>query len=139
MADIALTADDVRRIFPDRERTYDHIAAATITRGQLVYINSSGKADLASAAATGTAQVVGMALKDAAAGQVVPVLYRGWVAGFTVSGSAYEARLYLSNTAGAMADAAGTVPVTIARVRAVNDNDLTKLVYFFTNPDNQYT
>lgn len=139
MADIALTADDVRRIFPV-ERTYDHIAAAAITRGQLVYMNTSGKVDLANAAVTGTAQVLGMALKDAAAGQVVPILYRGWVAGFTVSGVAYEGRLYLSAvTAGAMADAAGAVSVTVARIRAVNDSDLTKLVYFFTCPENQYT
>lgn len=139
MADITVTAADVRRVFPDRDECYDHIAGATITAGQLVYLNSSGKLDLADGSATGTAQLVGIALNGAASGEVVSVLYRGWVAGFTVSGSAYEARLYLSDTAGAFADGAGTVAVTCGRVRAHSDSDLTKLVYFFTAPENQYT
>lgn len=128
MADIVVTADAVAVIFPDAAEIYDFVAAAAITRGQAVYVNSSGKVDLADANGSGTLQFRGIALNPAGAGQAVSVLKRGHVAGFTIS-QAYDAALYLSNTAGALADAAGGTSVNCGRVVPMSDSSLTKVVY----------
>lgn len=139
MADITVTAANVGRAYPDRDEAFDLIAAETITAGQIVYQNSAGKAALADGSATGTAQVRGIALNGGRAGQAIAVLKRGWVEGFAITGLAYDARVYLSDTAGALADAAGTVAVTVGRVVGATDGALTKLLYVDCNYLAQYT
>lgn len=116
MADIALTAAKIGRAHPDTDEVFPAIAGAAITAGQVVYFNTTtGKLAVADGSAAGTAQVRGIALNAAAAGEPVTVLKRGFIEGFTLAGD-YDSAAYLSDTAGALADAAGTVAVTVGRV-----------------------
>lgn len=129
MTDIAVTAAKVGLVFPNNAEVYDFIAAAAITAGQAVYLNSDGKVDLADANGSGTLQFRGVALKSVGAGQAVSVCKRGHLYGYTVSGLAYDARVYVSNTAGALADAGGGTTVGVGRVVPLSDSSLTKVVY----------
>lgn len=129
MTDIALTAAQIAPVDPDEAQIFDFIAAATITAGQAVYITSAGKVNLADANGSGTLQFRGIALRGGAAGQAIPVLKRGRVYGFTVSAVAYDAPLYLSDTAGALGDSAGSTSINAGRVVPLSDSNLTKVVY----------
>ncbi len=132
MADLALTATQIAPAFshnsPAQPFVNTVIAAASITAGQAVYIDSNGKADLADASAAGTATALGIALETVGAGQEVDVLRRGHVYGFTIT-QAYSATIYLSDTAGALADAAGTVSKVMGYVEPLSDSDLTKVLF----------
>jgi hypothetical protein len=139
MTDITVTAAKVGASDTQQREILHLIAGATITAGQAVYQTTAGKADLADASATGTAQVVGIALTGGVAGQPIAILKRGFVEGFSITGLTYGVRVYLSDTAGALADSAGTVAVTLGRVVANTDGALTKLLYIDTNWLNQYT
>mgnify|MGYP003403612409 FL=1 len=129
MALLTVTAANVRPIDSDAE-IYHGIAAAAITAGQALYRNSDGKFALATAAAAGTCQFKGIALNAAGAGDTVSYLARGRVAGFTVS-QAYDAPIYISDTAGSLGDAAGTVTTAIiGRVEGISTGpDITKVLY----------
>lgn len=129
MADITVTAAQVAAIFPDKAEIIDMIAAETITAGQAVFLDSNGKAQLADANAAGEQQFRGIALTGGGAGQGISVLKRGHVYGFTVSGMAYDAIAYLSDTVGALADAHGTMTVNAGRVVPLTDASLTKVLY----------
>ena len=127
MADIAVTAAQVAAVFPHSAEIYSFIATEAITAGQPVYFLSTGKAGVADANASGKQQVRGIALNGAAAGQAVDVLKRGHVAGFTLG--TYNTLAYLSDTAGSLADAAGTVSAPVGRIVALSDSNLTKALY----------
>ncbi len=130
MADITVTAAQVAPIYPHHAEIYDFIATEAIAKGQIVYQLTTGKVGVADANAGGKQQARGIALKAAAAGEAVSVLKKGHVAGYTVSGLNADVRLYLSDTAGALADAAGTMSVTCGRVVAMPDDPtLTKVLY----------
>lgn len=116
MADITLTAARVAVIFPAKAIVFDAEAAVAIEAGQAVYINSNGKAALADASAANTLVTPGVALNKAAAGQGVSVLKEGHVAGYDLSGMAYGAKAYASDTAGALADAAGSTSLVMGSV-----------------------
>ena len=129
MADITVTAAKVAVLYPSQAEIYDMIAAAAITAGQVVYQTSAGKAGLADANGSGTRKVVGIALNAAAAGKAVSVLKRGFVAGFTLSG-AYDSEVFLSDTAGALADTQSTTtPIRVGKVMPMSDKDITKILY----------
>lgn len=130
MTAITVTAAQVSPVFPDEAEIYSFIAAATITAGQLLYITSAGKVDLADANGSGTLQVRGVALNGGGAGQAINVLKRGHCYGFGVSGLAYDAILYLSNTAGSADDSAGGTSIRLGRVIPLADASLTKVAYF---------
>jgi hypothetical protein len=104
------------------------IAAVAITAGQIVYEDTAGKADLADASAAGTTVVPAVALQTVGAGSAVNVLKKGHVEGFTIA-QAYGAQIFLSDTAGALADAAGTVSVAVGRIVAMTDKDLSKVLF----------
>jgi hypothetical protein len=129
MTAIAVVAAEVGAVFGIQAEIIDMIAGATITAGQVVYQNTSGRAALADANATGLEQARGIALKGAVSGQVVPVLKKGGVEGFTVSGMNGDAVAYLSDTAGALDDAAGTLTVVCGRVLVLPDGNNTKILY----------
>lgn len=130
MTDIALTAAQIAPVYPEKAEIYDFIANAAITAGQVVYVLTTGKVGVADANDSGKEQAVGIALKAAAAGQPVSVLKKGHVYGFTVSGMNAWAAAYLSNTAGALADAAGAMTVNAGRVVCLPDGaSLTKVLY----------
>ncbi len=130
MADITLTAAQVGVIFPDKAIIVDFIAGETITKGQAVYLLSTGKIGVAGAATAGKEQFRGIALNSAGAGKAVSVLAKGHVYGFGVSALNADVAVFLSDTAGALADAASvTKTVNCGRVVALPDNGLTKVLY----------
>ena len=140
MTAIAVTAAQVSRVDPSQDWVINGILAETVTAGQVLYLNSSGTWSLADGSATGTAQVRGMALGGGGAGQAIAIIKKGLVAGFTLSGMAYDARAYLSDTAGGLDTANGTVNVVCGRVHAMSDADKTKVLFFFgADPNLQYT
>ncbi len=129
MSAIALTAAQIAPTHPETAELYDLIAAEAITAGQAVYLTSTGKAGVADANAAGKQQFRGIATKSVGAGQPVSILKKGHVGGFTVSGMAYDAPAYLSDTAGALDTAAGTMTVPCGRVTALSDPNRTKVLY----------
>lgn len=131
MSDLSLTAAQIAPVFPGEAEIFDMIAAVTITAGQAVYENSAGKAALADAdAGSGAEQFRGIALNGAGAGQAVSVLKRGHLYGFTLSSIAYDGAVWLSNTAGALADApSSTNAVRAGRVVGLSDANVTKVLY----------
>lgn len=129
MADIALTAAQVEPCYPTKAEIYDWIAGVAITKGQALYETTTGLAGVADANDSGKEQFIGIALKSVGIGQAVPVLIRGHVYGFTVAAVNAHAVLYLSNTAGALADAAGTMTVNVGKVTALPDGNHVRVVF----------
>lgn len=127
MTAIALTAAQIGRARPDDDEVIDVIAAEAVTPGQAAYQATTGRFGIADANVSGKQQFRGIFLKAAAAGAVVPLLKRGAVYGFTVSSLNGDAPLYLSDTAGALDDGAGTMTVIAGRVTALTDG--TKIAY----------
>jgi len=130
MADITVTAAKVGLVHPNKARTIDAVAGATITKGQVCYIDTSGNVGVADANAAGKIQARGIALNAAASGQAITLCKEGALYGYTLTNQAYSAPLYLSNTAGALEDggAAGTV-VPCGIVLPLSDKDRTKVFY----------
>jgi len=129
MADLTIGSNGISIVFSEIAEIRDIIAVEAITAGQPVYVTTAGKAGVAGANTAGKQQFRGIALKSAAAGKACPVLKRGYLAGYGLSGVAYDGRVYLSNTLGSLADAAGTMSVTVGRVSQLADPDLTKVLY----------
>lgn len=128
MADIALTAAQISLVDPDEAEVFSGIAGEAVTAGQALYLASTGKYGVADANAAGKQQFRGIALNAAAANQAISILKCGKVYGYTLS-QAYDAAIFLSDTAGAFADAAGTMTVNCARVAPLSDNSLTKVLH----------
>ena len=131
MADVTVTAGQVAVVYPLKAEIFNGIATESVTAGQALYMTSAGKYGVADANASGKQQVRGIALNAAGAGQAVSVLRRGHVAGFTLG--TYDSLVYLSDTAGALADAAGTMSVKVGRVDAISDTALTKVLFVDVN------
>lgn len=130
MTDITRTAAQIGVVFPDTAEIYDFVAAATIEKGQPVYITSAGKVNLADANGSGTDTFRGIALTGGGAGQAISVLKRGHIYGYSISALAYDAVVYVSNTAGELADGAGSTSLTVGRVVPLSDaGNLTKVLY----------
>ncbi len=129
MADLTATAAAVAVIFPLKAEIHTAIAGAAITAGQPVYVDTNGKAQLGDASAAGTAALRGIALQTVGAGQAFNMCKRGHLEGMGVSGEAYDAPMYLSDTAGSLADAAGTVSLIVGVVAPMTDKDLTKVLF----------
>lgn len=107
------------------------IATETVAPGQLGYqLTATGKFGIADANDAGKQQARGVFLQDAGAGQGVDLLINGRCNGFTLTSQSYDDQLFLSDTAGAVADAAGTMTVPVGRVVALSDKDLSKVIYF---------
>ncbi len=128
MADITIGTNGISVVHADRAEIVDMIAVEAIAAGQPVYQTSAGKAGIADANAAGKQQFRGIALKATAAGKACPVLKRGFLSGFVLSGVAYDGIVYLSDTAGSLADAAGTMTVNCGRVVGMTDPDITKIL-----------
>ena len=105
MADLTIGTNGVSLVYADKAEIIDVIAVEAVTAGQPVYITTAGKAGVADANAAGKQQFRGIALKDTGAGKPCPVLKRGFLSGFALSGVAYNGPVYLSDTAGSLADA----------------------------------
>lgn len=111
----------------------EYIATETITRGQAVYRLTTGKCGVADANAAGKQQFRGIALNGGGAGQAISVCQEGILAGFVVSALDADVLIYLSDTAGALDTAAGTMTVAVGRVICATDKDLTKLIEISIN------
>lgn len=125
MTAIVVTAAHVDRARPDSDEVIPVVLATAVTRGQVLYQSTAGFG-VADADDAGKQQARGIALDNGAAGQTIAMLKRGFVSGFAVSGLNDDAILYLSNTAGALDDGAGTLTVRCGRVTKLQD---TKMVY----------
>ncbi len=130
MADIALTAAQIAVVFPQEAEIVDVTLTEAVTKGQAGYQLTTGKFGVADANAAGKQQFRGIFLKAGAAGQVVPLLKRGHVYGFTVAAMNGDAIAYLSDTAGALADAAGTMTVNVGRIVGLTDHGVFTKVLF---------
>ncbi len=122
MADLTVTATKVAPVFPDQAEIRTYIAAVAVTAGQPVYINSSGKVALADANVGAAEHFRGIALETVGAGQPVSILRRGEVYGFDLSGVAFDAQVFVSDTAGSLADAAGTTSLVAGRCQPLADS-----------------
>lgn len=136
MADIAVTAAQLRILESIEARTVTMFAAVAITKGQACYENSSGLAALARANAVATGPVVGIATHDAAANEPVTLLYHGRLAGYTLGTP--NTLAYLSGaTAGALADAAasgtGAFVQPVGRVMEMTDGTGTEYLFVDIN------
>jgi hypothetical protein len=132
MTVIAVTGDRVSPLFPNEAEIFNATCEVAITRGQLVYFNANGRIALSAGGAAGTAKLAGIALQSGAANQVISIIKRGHVGGYTIS-QAYGALGYVSNTAGALDDAAGTVSKVCGVVVPLSDAARTKV--FYVNAD----
>lgn len=115
MATISITtADRVGSVgIPECQLTLP--AAEAIEAGAAVRIDTNGKFTNANATTTTENRIWGIALRSVAAGATVTAVRRGYISGFTFS-QAYDAIIYLSDTDGVLADAAGTVSTIVGRV-----------------------
>lgn len=129
MTDLTIASTGLREVFADRNDTFDMIAVEAITAGQPIYQTAAGKAGIADANASGKQQARGIALYDTGIGKPVACLRKGYLAGYVLTGVAYDGVVYLSDTAGKLADAAGTLEVRLGRVESLNDPDLTKVLF----------
>ena len=135
MTDIALVAAEIAPVYPIRADMRNYKLAAAFTKGQAGYVvAASGMMNLADASAAGTAQFEGIALEAGAIGQTISFLRAGEMEGFTISGLNWDVLLYLSNTAGALADAAGTVTVVVGKVAPTALDTPAKLAEIFKRP-----
>lgn len=98
------------------QRTFE--AAERIDAGQAFRLDTNGKAVKTAAGAAGTAgPEVFVAIDQARqAGNPVTGVSTALLEGFNLDALAFGAVVYLSNTSGALADAAGTVSVAVGRV-----------------------
>jgi len=114
MTDITVTKGHVSVL--NKAPTIRVTAGATITAGQVIYLDGASNAKLADASAAGTAKVAGLVIapQDAVSGDVLDVATPGCLVG-GFSGMTAGDLLYLSDTAGALADAAGTKSKPCAR------------------------
>lgn len=116
MADLSLvTADKVEVVESLLQMTLP--AAEAIDAGQPVRIDTtSGRFTLANATAAAEARVYGLATRSVQAGEPVTAIRKGVIDGVDLASLDYDAAIYLSNTDGTLADAAGTVSVVVGRV-----------------------
>ena len=115
MADIALlTADRIEVVESFVQATLP--AAEAIEAGAAVRIDTAGKFTGANGTDATEAAIYGIATKSVPAGMAVTAIRRGVLDGFDVSGLAYWAPVYLSDTDATLGDGAGTVSVVVGRV-----------------------
>jgi hypothetical protein len=115
MADIALiTANKVEVVKSISQLTLP--AAEAITAGAPVRIDTTAGTFTNSNGTTAPeARIFGIATRTVAAGEAVTAIRKGIMDGFTLAG-AYDSAVYLSDTDGRLADAAGTVSTVVGRV-----------------------
>jgi hypothetical protein len=128
MTAIAVTTANVARNMDTKTRSY--IAAETIVAGQAVYKLAAGTIGVADANDAGKQQYRGIAINGGPAGTPIMVAYFGSVDGFTFTQNV-DTLVYLSDTAGALADAAGTMTVPVGRIDMRDDG--TKFLFTDVN------
>lgn len=139
MADIALTAAQIAVVFPDKAQIFPFVAAETITAGQVCFVDTAGKLQKADANVSNEQQARVLALNGGGAGQAIDGLKEGHVYGFTIT-QAYDAPVFLSDTVGVIADAAGTLTVPLGIIAPLTDGPtITKVLFFSARWRADYT
>ena len=129
MSDLAVTPERLRKMEVIEARLIPMIADEAIQKGQAVYRKATGRAGLGSSGAVATAKPVGVATTSVQPGTAFDALYHGMLAGYDLGDVDPGTTVYLSDTAGAVADAAGTVSVPIGTVHTLTDVTFTKVVF----------
>jgi hypothetical protein len=116
MATIALvTANKVEVVESIKQMTLP--AAEAITAGAPVRIDTAaGRFTNANGTTAAEARIWGIATRTVAAGEGVTAIRSGVMDGWDLSGLAYDAAVYLSDTDGRIDTAAGTVSTVVGRV-----------------------
>ena len=128
MADLSLdTTRSLSVVFAETAEIRDFKEAETTAVGDVVYVTSAGKVGKAAAATAGKQQARGIVVKRQ--GSTVSVMKRGYLAGYVITGLAYDGQVFLSDTAAKLADAAGTKSVPVGRVSSLTNDSLTKILY----------
>lgn len=91
-------------------------AGEDITFGQLIRLDGTTGRWVKAAGSSAATLPTHMAWKTVKAGQSLTGVRGCWVEGFVLDALAYGAKVYSSNTAGAVGDAAGTSPLAIGTV-----------------------
>ncbi|MCX2728547.1 DUF2190 family protein (plasmid) [Thermomicrobium sp. 4228-Ro] len=113
----AITVSEIRPV--ELIEQFTGIAGEALTKGQPVRFDTNGRLVRAAADTATNANVVGIALRDAAAGTAATCVRYGVLdLGNALNALAYGAAVYLGNTAGTLDTAAGTVSVTVGQVIA---------------------
>ena len=129
MTAITLTAAQISVVDPIKAVIRNYVTGVAVTRGVPVYVvGSTGKLAIADGNGSGTKQVRGVTLDAGGIGAGIRVLEYGDVFGYDLSGLDYDAVVYLSDTAGSLDTATGTVTVIIGRVAPMTDAALTKVL-----------
>jgi hypothetical protein len=129
MTAITLTASQISAVDPIKATIRNYITGVAVTRGVPVYIvGSTGKLAIADGNGSGTKQFRGITLDAGGIGAGIRVLEYGDVYGYDLSGLDYDAVVYISDTAGSLDTAAGTVTVIVGRVAPMSDQALTKVL-----------
>jgi len=129
MADLVPVTSQVAPVFAMQADIWSLIAGVALEYGDAVYMDANGVAVKSDASAAGTAKFWGIVTQAAGAGQAVEVTRRGQIAGMGVGGLSPLDPVYLSDTAGKVADATGTVTVVVGIVVTLPDNALTQVLY----------
>jgi hypothetical protein len=115
MADIALvSAGRVRVVQSVIQQTSP--ATEAIVAGAPVRFHTDGRFTNANGTAAGEAVLYGIATRSVAAGEALTAIRVGVLDGYVLDALAYSAPVYLSDTDGRIADAAGTVSNIVGRV-----------------------
>ena len=116
MADLSLvTANKVEVVESFIQMTLP--AAEAITAGNAVRLDTStGKFTKANGSSTTENRIYGIATKTVAAGMPVTAIRKGVMDGIDISGMAYDAVVYLSDTDGTLGTTAGTQSTVVGRV-----------------------
>jgi hypothetical protein len=124
MADVVLVTAGQLRVEESLEQM-TLPAGVAIAAGQSVLEDATtGKWILADASAAGTTPAYGMAVKSVPAGMAVTAIRRGVVEGFLLTDQDYGEQVFLSDTAGGIADAVGTTSSVIGEVIAVHTHPI---------------
>jgi hypothetical protein len=119
MADLTLKKADTLRVVESREQMTG-VAGVDIDAGELMrYVNATGRFELADASAAPSADAKYMATRTVKAGMALTGLRKGIVDGFDLDDYTFEDVFYLSDNAGQISDAAGTVSKVVAEVHPI--------------------
>lgn len=105
-------------------------AGVTVAIGSAVYLDTDGTITLSDASAAGTAKFLGL-VSAIYPGRpnVADVVIRGPVGVTGLDDLDYTDRVFLSDTPGALADAAGTVSVSVGLIMGLSDQNKVKYIY----------
>lgn len=120
MADVVLTTAGQLRVEESLEQMTLPAGVAVAAGQSVLQDGTTGKWALSDASSAGTTPAYGMAVKTVPAGLPVTAIRRGVIEGFVLTDQDYGEQIFLSDTAGGIADAAGTTSSVIGEVIAVH-------------------